>query len=706
MANTITYKVPPQTMTLNGATKGRYGYTVDIKLPDSLTLGNPYGGAESEAMLPDKASYTARDLANDLFQKTTIAYGNVTKPSGASMESRGVTMSIELALAGIGVFAHQDVQVNVDSSGKLTFVRSNAMINDGGGIASVPATDLIAYMKSHPDAPGSLWYFNIAYYKPMESGYTFDGTSGHDPEFKTLSPPRSWVPSLDFGVISSEDVFDGRYYKGISSVVVGATNVTACNGATIDDDSSSMTGPLGTVGIDETMSFDPIDRSGLMTFTFGVYDSRRRAAYGSLVIPVYEHAAPTVEAASVTRCDEDGEEADEGTIAMLALAASPATDIATTTIASVSVRHRETGTTAWVADGDVTLDDGGHAGVLLDAAGEPVAFDASRQYEVEVTVTDCFGFTATRTLTLLRAFMTMDFLAGGRGIAFGQPATREGFDCAMDAYFDPPIPIGSGGTGQGTRARGMSALAYAGSVGTTTNWDALDPGIYTVASASAFTGTGAPKGVYTYGVLHCWKNGPDAVNPTMQVYMSHHGDVMVRQRWNGEFRTWTPASFTGDMIKLIGNLIHPVGSVYITFGSENPGTMFGGTWEKVEGKFLLGSSSGRAVGATGGEETHKLTATEMPAHDHGSKSLVGTFDFADNITLNGKEQIVAATSGIASVRNSTSNQASVSGGTTGSYSHKKGVQINATHTHSSNGGNGAHNNMPPYIAVNIWRRKS
>lgn len=96
----------------------------------------------------------------------------------------------------------------------------------------------------------------------------------------------------------------------------------------------------------------------------------------------------------------------------------------------------------------------------------------------------------------------------------------------------------------------------------------------------------------------------------------------------------------------------------------------------------------------------------MPAHDHGSKSLVGTFDFADNITLNGKEQIVAATSGIASVRNSTSNQASVSGGTTGSYSHKKGVQINATHTHSSNGGNGAHNNMPPYIAVNIWRRKS
>lgn len=623
MANTITYKVPPQAMTLNGTKKGRYGYTVDIKLPDSLTLGNPYGGAESEAMLPDKASYTARELANDLFQKTSITYRNVTKPSSASMESRGVTMSIELALADIGVFAHQDVQVNVDSSGKLTFVRSNAMINDGGGIASVPATDLIAYMKSHPDAPGSLWYFNIAYYKPMESGYTFDGTSGHDPEFKTLSPPRSWVPSLDFGVISSEDVFDGRYYKGISSVVVGATNVTACNGATIDDDSSSMTGPLGTVGIDETMSFDPIDRSGLMTFTLGVYDSRGRAAYGSLVIPVYEHAAPAIEAASVTRCDEDGEEADEGTIAMLALVASPATDITATTIASVSVRHRETGTTTWISDGDVTLDDGGHAGVLLDAVGEPVAFDAARQYEVEVTVTDSFGFTATRTLTLLRAFMTMDFLAGGRGIAFGQPATREGFDCGMDARFGGSVTV----------------------------------------------------------------SDPDALREHVGAAPIDHSHPLTKA-----------------IVQASRDLFWPVGTITLRYDNVDPGTLVGGTWTKMEGRFLLGSSSGRAVGATGGEETHKLTVNEMPSHNHGSRSLVGTFDFADNITLNGKEQIVAATSGIASVRNSTSNQASVAGGTTGNYSHKKGVGINATHTHDSNGGNGAHNNMPPYIVVNIWRR--
>lgn len=694
MAVEFEFTVPPVVISTGGASAGRYGYKAKVSMPLQDGMSIP------------SESYTVRDFAKAVFLDSTITLSNLTTPNSTFKVSEGTPFVMELHLAGAmapdGGTIRIEVGVDV-VNGKPVLSRRNDMINGGGGLSSVPATSIGGLFSANPTTESILGTVTFTYWGAGDSDFDGGDPVGLGGKNVYLKPPQSWAPDFDLSVTAQSGVHGGKYYRGISGLTLAIQDATTKHSATIAGKSISFDGSTSSGG---TLVRSSIVSAGELTATATVTDSRGLSKTKTLQIPVYEHSAPTIEEVSLVRCDEDGEEADEGTIAMLSLAASPATDIATTTIASVSVRHREAGTTAWVADGDVTLDDGGHAGVLLDAAGEPVAFDAARQYEVEVTVTDNFGFTVTRTLTLLRAFMTMDFLAGGRGIAFGQPATREGFDCGMDAYFDPPIPIGSGGTGQGTRAKGMSALAYAGSVGTSTNWDALDPGIYTVASASAFTGTGAPKGVYTYGVLHCWKNGPDAVNPTMQVYMSHHGDVMVRQRWNGEFRTWTPASFTGDMIKLIGNLIHPVGSVYITFGSENPETMFGGTWEKVEGKFLLGSSSGRAVGATGGEETHKLTATEMPAHDHGSKSLVGTFDFADNITLNGKEQIVAATSGIASVRNSTSNQASVSGGTTGSYSHKKGVQINATHTHSSNGGNGAHNNMPPYIAVNIWRRKS
>ena len=37
--------------------------------------------------------------------------------------------------------------------------------------------------------------------------------------------------------------------------------------------------------------------------------------------------------------------------------------------------------------------------------------------------------------------------------------------------------------------------------------------------------------------------------------------------------------------------VYPVGSIYMNVNSTNPGTLFGGTWEQIQGKFLLGMSS-------------------------------------------------------------------------------------------------------------------
>ena len=75
------------------------------------------------------------------------------------------------------------------------------------------------------------------------------------------------------------------------------------------------------------------------------------------------------------------------------------------------------------------------------------------------------------------------------------------------------------------------------------------------------------------------------------------------------------------------DVVYPVGSIYMSVNNVNPATLFGGTWEKIEGKFLLGASSGHSLGETGGAEkvnytpagtvgNHTLTAAEMPAHTH------------------------------------------------------------------------------------------
>ena len=65
--------------------------------------------------------------------------------------------------------------------------------------------------------------------------------------------------------------------------------------------------------------------------------------------------------------------------------------------------------------------------------------------------------------------------------------------------------------------------------------------------------------------------------------------------------------------------LFPVNSIYHTYTDVNPGTFLGGTWVRIaEGRMLIGVNSKYTAGATGGEETHKLTVSEMPSHNHGS----------------------------------------------------------------------------------------
>lgn len=128
---------------------------------------------------------------------------------------------------------------------------------------------------------------------------------------------------------------------------------------------------------------------------------------------------------------------------------------------------------------------------------------------------------------------------------------------------------------------------------------------------------------------------------------------------------------------------HPINSYFITESNDNPSDLFGGTWIKVEGKFLLGSSSSHAVGSTGGEETHTLSINEMPKHYHRSLKYVtpdgGSFDCnAGGATLSGSNWHIDW----------------VGGGGRDPY------------VTGYAGESKSHNNMPPFKTVNIWKRIS
>lgn len=118
----------------------------------------------------------------------------------------------------------------------------------------------------------------------------------------------------------------------------------------------------------------------------------------------------------------------------------------------------------------------------------------------------------------------------------------------------------------------------------------------------------------------------------------------------------------------IWKTIYPVGSIYISVSSTNPASLFGGTWVQLKDRFLLGAGTSYSAGATGGESTHILTESEMPKHQH---TMYGAFNtnYAVQAVASGNQGWTAKESGT-------------------SYS----------------GGGAAHNNMPPYLVVYMWKR--
>lgn len=151
--------------------------------------------------------------------------------------------------------------------------------------------------------------------------------------------------------------------------------------------------------------------------------------------------------------------------------------------------------------------------------------------------------------------------------------------------------------------------------------------------------------------------------------------------------------------KLI-DYIYPIGSIYLSVNSTSPATLFGGSWTQLKDRFLLGAGSTYSSGATGGAATHKLSVAEMPSHAHDTP-------FFNNMTNNGemKSDFVGVFG-----KGVTASQALKD---TGQSSTMEMWWINQTNTAEGNewayltsakGSGSAHNNMPPYLVVYMWKR--
>ena len=153
----------------------------------------------------------------------------------------------------------------------------------------------------------------------------------------------------------------------------------------------------------------------------------------------------------------------------------------------------------------------------------------------------------------------------------------------------------------------------------------------------------------------------------------------------GEAPTINAGTFGGMTVSQFVEMIYPVGSIYMSANATSPETLFGGTWEQINGRFLIGTGTPEnnddgtspgnynyAAGSKGGEAAHTLTTNEIPSHFHHCPIA---FNTAGN------------------------NRAPNSGWT----DNAPAADQSQSKT-SSIGGSQPHNNMPPYLAVYMWQR--
>jgi hypothetical protein len=201
-----------------------------------------------------------------------------------------------------------------------------------------------------------------------------------------------------------------------------------------------------------------------------------------------------------------------------------------------------------------------------------------------------------------------------------------------------------------------------------------------------------------------------------------------------------------DQLQNTATQIYPVGSVYISFNSANPATLFGGVWQRLKDTFLLANGDAYAPNTTGGSATKTITVNNMPAHNHtvnesgnhyhdastswagnhshtrGSMNITGWFS---NEALPGGVSGAAEVGGafylsptgrghisttVAGGNSNYSFEASRTwGGETswnGNHYHTLSTSWSGNHSHTTNNtGDGLPLNiMPPYTTVYMWLR--
>lgn len=266
----------------------------------------------------------------------------------------------------------------------------------------------------------------------------------------TLDAPPTFTAST-----MSKDTAD--YVSSITNVSVTVSNSSAKYGGTIESSSLSVGSQTVTGNGNGTLTMR-LANAGTYTPTVSVTDSRGQVTTKTLSeITVLQYNNPSVNF-DVFRTNANGVKNDEGTYGLINATITYTDAVATLTEPAVAIGGMATSNVTWYSSYNSTTGVQGLTPISNWSSLTPLnhavtvyglvngSFNTEQSYAISMTDTDSLGgISQTVTQTLSTAFYTIDFLAGGKEIAFGAPAndvltTKQEniglFKCDMDTRFN------------------------------------------------------------------------------------------------------------------------------------------------------------------------------------------------------------------------------------------------------------------------------
>lgn len=448
--------------------------------------------------------------------------------------------------------------------------------------------------------------------------------------------------------------------------------------------------------------------SGSIAIAVTVTDSRGRTATSTGTVTVTPYSSPLIETFTAERCNKDGSANDEGEYAKITYSLS-ITPLDNKNSKSQSISYKIKGasaSTTLLSNTQYTL-----SGTLRPTT----IFSIDNSYSFVLTVSDYFH-TVTYTVDLTTGFTLVDYHSSGQGMAIGKVAEKEGvLEVALDAEFKKSAVIAGNRYAFSTPGVASEAgyIKMASIHITAANADTpitfvltqrqaetpmtvyvcLKNSTATESSLQSITYEGTNYGAFLIQSgsltwdLYVLKGSAWDTITVQDWYTSKTMESRVSVTFPGELVSELPGEFyraTPAKLRSLLDHIFPVNSIYISYSHTSPADLFGGTWTRISNAFLWATDASGTIGQTGGEKTHTLTTSELPSHTHGfqySTNGGSSYSTADA----GRDGKYADT-GYLGMSDSVSEFASYR------------VRVGPT------GSNTAHNNMPPYTQVSVWRR--